>query len=234
VAVRNTRSRRLAGRAPGQSAESGGADPRRPAERLQDHAAIGRLTDDLLPALVAKLGASGLGEIEIREGAWKIRLRRALGGDTAPVPNLGRRVTDRPSRPQPGHTGHGHPPAALEGHLAATGRDGHGSLAAVRPGRQGQPEGADGARSGTHRAMATSPAVGIFQPRPEMRPGTRVRAGDRIGHVDVLGVRQEVASPVDGILGATLVEPGDAVEYGQDLVRIELVSGPAPVGEAGS
>jgi biotin carboxyl carrier protein len=52
--------------------------------------------------------------------------------------------------------------------------------------------------------------------------------------VDVLGVRQEVASPVDGILGATLVEPGDAVEYGQDLVRIELVSAPAPVGEAGS
>ena len=66
-----------------------------------------------------------------------------------------------------------------------------------------------------------------------MRPGTRVRAGDRIGHVDVLGVRQEVASPVDGIVGATLVEPGDAVEYGQDLVRIELVSGPAAVSEAG-
>ena len=61
-----------------------------------------------------------------------------------------------------------------------------------------------------------------------MRPGTRVRAGDRLGDVDMLGVRQEVSSPVDGILGATLVEPGDAVEYGQDLVRIELVSPPAP------
>ena len=231
MAVRNARSRRLATRRPDPSTESGGADPRRLAERLADHAAIGRLSDDLLPALVAKLGASGLGEIEIREGAWKIRLRRAIGSEGGT--NLGRRVTDRPSRPQPGHAGHGHPPAALEGHLAASGRDGHGSLAPVRPGRQGQAESADGGRSGTHRAVATSPAVGIFQPRPEMRPGTRVRAGDRIGHVDVLGVRQEVASPVDGIVGATLVEPGDAVEYGQDLVRIELVSGPASVAEAG-
>jgi biotin carboxyl carrier protein len=67
-----------------------------------------------------------------------------------------------------------------------------------------------------------------------MRPGTRVRAGDRLGDVDMLGVRQEVSSPVDGILGATLVEAGDAVEYGQDLVRIELVSPPAPGVEAGS
>jgi biotin carboxyl carrier protein len=234
VAVRNARSRRLTARHPGATAQSGGADPRRLAERLEDHASIGRLSEDLLPALVAKLGASGLGEIEIREGAWKVRLRRAVDPDAPTGANPGRRATDRPSRPQPGHAGHGHSPAALEGHVAASGRDGHGSLAAGRSGRQGSADGADVARAGVHRAMATSPAVGIFQPRPEMRPGTRVRAGDRIGHVDVLGVRQEVASPVDGILGATLVEPGDAVEYGQDLVRIELVSAPAPVGEAGS
>jgi biotin carboxyl carrier protein len=75
--------------------------------------------------------------------------------------------------------------------------------------------------------IATAPAVGIYQPRPEMRPGTRVRAGDRLGFVDVLGVRQEVVSPVDGIVGATLVDSGDAVEYGQDLVRIELTAAPA-------
>jgi biotin carboxyl carrier protein len=233
VAVRDARSRRVAARPAGPTAATPGADPRGLAERLDDHAAIGRLSDDLLPALAAKLSASGLGEIEVREGSWKVRLRRAIGPDGAAA-SVGRRATDRPSRPQPGHAGHGHPPAALEGHLPASGRDGHGSLAAVGPGRQGAGEGAGGGRSGTHRAVATSPAVGIFQPRPEMRPGTRVRAGDRIGHVDVLGVRQEVASPVDGILGATLVQPGDAVEYGQELVRIELVGGPAPVGEAGS
>ena len=99
---------------------------------------------------------------------------------------------------------------------------GHGTLAPVGPGRLDH-EGGGAGRAGAHRAVATSPAVGIFQPRPEIRPGSKVRSGDRLGHVDVLGVRQDVVSPVDGIVGATLVEPGDAVEYGQDLVRIEMI-----------
>jgi biotin carboxyl carrier protein len=70
--------------------------------------------------------------------------------------------------------------------------------------------------------VATSPAVGIYQPRAEIPAGTRVRAGDRLGAVDMLGVAQEVVAPVDGIVGASLVEPGDAVEYGQELLVIEF------------
>jgi biotin carboxyl carrier protein len=50
-----------------------------------------------------------------------------------------------------------------------------------------------------------------------------VRAGDRLGAVDVLGVPQEVVAPVDGVVGPALVDAGQAVEYGQDLVRIEAV-----------
>ena len=196
--------------------------------RLADHAAIDRLTEELLPALVAKLGASGLGEIEIREGAWKVRLRRPAGSADGVL--HGRRSTDRPSRPQPGHAGHGHAPAAVEGHRAVALRDG-AALTAIGPGRATPEPSRD-----PNRAVATSPAVGIFQPRPEMRPGTRVRAGDRLGFVDVLGVRQEVVSPVDGRVGATVVESGEAVEYGQELVRLELASAPAaaatPAGEA--
>ena len=34
-------------------------------------------------------------------------------------------------------------------------------------------------------------------------------------------------APVNGIVGAGLVESGDAVEYGQELVWIELISTPA-------
>jgi multidrug efflux pump subunit AcrA (membrane-fusion protein) len=49
----------------------------------------------------------------------------------------------------------------------------------------------------------------------------RVRSGDKIGTVDVLGVQQDVVSPVDGIIGSSLAEAGEAVEYGQELVRIE-------------
>ena len=62
------------------------------AGRRADHAAIARLADELLPALVAKLGSTHLGEIEVREGDWHVRLRRPVGTS----PGEGRRSTDRP------------------------------------------------------------------------------------------------------------------------------------------
>lgn len=74
------------------------------------------------------------------------------------------------------------------------------------------------------RAVATSPAVGIYHPRSEARAGTKVRAGDRLGTVDMLGVPQEVVAPTDGLIGASLVDSGEAVEYGQELVVIEFAT----------
>jgi biotin carboxyl carrier protein len=64
--------------------------------------------------------------------------------------------------------------------------------------------------------------VGIFQPRKDLTAGARVRAGDRLGAVDMLGVAQEVVAPMDGVVGTSLVEAGEAVEYGQDLIAIEF------------
>ncbi len=52
------------------------------AERAADHAAIDRLSGELLPALIAKLGATGLGELEVREGGWRVRLRRPADGSS--------------------------------------------------------------------------------------------------------------------------------------------------------
>jgi acetyl/propionyl-CoA carboxylase alpha subunit len=40
----------------------------------------------------------------------------------------------------------------------------------------------------------------------------------------MLGIPQEVVAPADGDVGASLVEPGQAVEYGQELVVIELAA----------
>jgi len=47
----------------------------------------------------------------------------------------------------------------------------------------------------------------------------------------MLGVPQEVVAPTDGIVGATLVESGQAVEYGQELIRIELTGVSASPGQ---
>src|SRR5690348_971815 len=65
---------------------------RTPAQRQADHASLARLSETLVPALVAKLTGTGLGELEVREGDWKIRVRRPVGvAHAAPA-----RRTDRP------------------------------------------------------------------------------------------------------------------------------------------
>lgn len=189
------------------------------AGRLADHAGIARLTEELLPALIAKLSTTQLGELEVREGDWQVRLRRPYGVG----PGEGRRVTDKPSRSQPGHEGHGHGRAAVEGHRAGRGGAGSGSAGA---GAGAPPSGSTGGSSAATSMTASSPAVGIFNPGPRAASGTRVRAGDSLGTVNMLGIPQDIASPADGIVGATLVEAGTAVEYGQDLIRLEL-TGPA-------
>lgn len=188
-------------------------------ERAADHAAIDRLSDELLPALIAKLGATGLGELEVREGAWRVRLRRpadgaATGASTSREWRAGER--ERAARSGAGPTG-AHPLSGLT--PVGPGRDG-GNGAGNRDASTPH----DGRETRDGRMVATSPAVGIFQPRVEARAGTKVRAGDRLGSVDMLGVPQVVVAPADGVVGASLVEPGDAVEYGQELILIEFAS----------
>ena len=80
------------------------------AARRADHEGIARLAEDLLPALVAKLGSTNLGELEVREGDWHVRLRRPFGVG----PGEGRRATDRASRTQPGSSRRDEPPAHEE------------------------------------------------------------------------------------------------------------------------
>jgi len=170
----------------------------------RDHEAIARLADDLLPALIAKLAASGLGEIEVRESGWKARLR---------MPTTAQEPRKAASQPAESHATLGHAPARVTAaaHTRSDERHPVPSEAADEP----------------CRIVAKSPAVGVFQPRRELAVGMRVRAGDRIGTVNVLGVNQDVVSPVDGIIGSSLAEAGEAVEYGQELVRIELPERPA-------
>lgn len=189
--------------------------PRSVAERTADHAAIADSIDELLPALIAKLGATGLAELEVREDALRVRLRRPV---EVPVTH-DRRAGDRGSRDRSRGSAGGAGSAQIAG------------LTPVGPGRDGHHDGRDVRSAGdghVHRedmrAIATSPAVGIFHPASQAHAGTRVRAGDRLGTVDMLGVPQEVVAPTDGLIGASLVEPGDAVEYGQELVVIEFPS----------
>jgi biotin carboxyl carrier protein len=210
------------------------APERTPEERQADHAAIDRLADELLPALVAKLGASGLGELDVREGSWRVRLRMPGDGRAA------RRAAGpgRASARLESHAATAVHPATASGGPGAT-ASGGAATATSSAGTAAAAAASDRATGGADpdlvspapdaaltRAVATSPAVGFFRPRPELAVGARVRAGDRIGSIDVLGVPHELVAPADGMVGATIVEPGDPVEYGQPLVEIELLDEP--------
>src|SRR4029077_17777847 len=102
---------------------------------------IDGLTKELLPALMAKLSATGLGELEVREGAWRVRLRRPADGGVRD-----KRAADRAARAAAGH----HAPVPTTQ-----------ALTPVGPGRDGR-DGTAGAGT-DRRVVATSPAVGIFQ-----------------------------------------------------------------------
>lgn len=66
--------------------------------------ALGRVADEVLPSLVARLAVSTLGELEVRHGDWHVRVRRAAqGGQVAASV-----VTTTPSR---GHADAGTPSA---------------------------------------------------------------------------------------------------------------------------
>jgi len=149
-----------------------------------ERATIARLADEVVPMLIERLAKSDLGELEVRQDGWRIRLRRGQG----------ELATD-------GHAGPAqvpHKPSAV-----AHASDPH-------PPRREPP-----------RGQVTSPAVGYFVPRDGVAVGSRLRAGDLIGAVDVLGVRQEVVSPIDGVLKVLEAESGQAVEYGQPIGRVE-------------
>jgi acetyl-CoA carboxylase biotin carboxyl carrier protein len=173
---------------------------RTPAQRQADHASLARLSESLVPALVQKLSSSGLGELEVREGDWRIRLRRS-----APASPAAPRRTDRPR---------------LGSHVDrdALGREATSTSATAAAAPRLVAAGEDPS-AGQRRTIVTSPAVGVF--RAEKGTGTRVRSGDRIASVDLLGIGQDVTSPIDGIVVQVFAQEGEAVEYGEDVAAVE-------------
>ncbi len=79
----------------------------------------------------------------------------------------------------------------------------------------------------TDHQAATSTAVGYFALKAGLAVGHRVARGDVLGWVDVLGVRKEIVSPADGVISRFVTEPGDPVEYGQELVALLATTAPA-------
>lgn len=163
---------------------------------------IARLADDLLPTLITRLSASALGELEVRKGGWRVRLRRraadSVDSADSRTAEFGGRAPERR-------------PVRLDGMRPAA-----ESVAATQSetATHGEPD----------RGVVRAPAVGYYLPLADVTVGLSLRGGDLLGHVDVLGVRVDVVVPTDGRYARALAESGEAVEYGQPLARLEAES----------
>lgn len=70
-----------------------------------------------------------------------------------------------------------------------------------------------------------APLVGYYQPaEPPLEVGKEVREGDIVAVISALGLANDLESAVTGAVVEVLVKPGDSVEYGQVLARVEANS----------
>jgi biotin carboxyl carrier protein len=159
------------------------------------------LVERLVPGLAERL-RGGVDEIEMARDGWRVRVRRnGTAPTSSPAGSAGSAAHAGSNGATPAGSGAAHGPQLP--HLRPA--HAHHVPRPVTPGR----------------VVATAPAVGVFMPRGDVALGSRVRAGDRLGIVDLLGVPQDVVAPADGVFTASLVEPGEGVEYGQELLVIE-------------
>jgi acetyl-CoA carboxylase biotin carboxyl carrier protein len=76
-----------------------------------------------------------------------------------------------------------------------------------------------------------APLVGIFHKatKPKAKPlvavGDRVKAGQHVGAIESLNVINEVEAPTAGRIVEILVQEGQPVEYGQQLMTIDSTEG---------
>lgn len=189
-------------------------EPRLPTEVDAGAEAITRVAQDVVPALISRLAASELGELEVAQHGWRVRLRRDVSARAVPGDGRGRAAAGHTGQ-HAGHTGQ-HPGSHGPAHPSGT-HAGSGHSAAANAASQA----AAVSRSAVVRRAAVAPAVGYFAPREGLAKGQAVRSGDLLGAIDVLGVTQPVLAPTDGVVGRILASVGEAVEYGQELVRVD-------------
>lgn len=113
---------------------------------------------------------------------------------------------------------HGYAEVELgEGEASFTARLAKGAKPKAAP--SAGPSAAPTAEAGPKDVRST--LVGYYRaPKEPLEVGRTIRKGDPVGMVEALGIVTEVTSKVEGEIVEVLVEPGQAVEYGQPLARV--------------
>jgi acetyl-CoA carboxylase biotin carboxyl carrier protein len=201
--------------APGDATLTGGA----PLPAGSDAAATFEgLAEDLLPALIARLESSTLGEVEVHTADWRVRLRKAAGGAGRAAAAV--TVAGAPGAAGgPATAGHDHgAPFAHE--LAATGTHLASAAAALAGGGTGAGTAAAGSRGGA--AVAA----------PHLPVPTRVLAGAtgpgtaaplHPGPVETATVHVAISPAVGFLVVRDGYGPGRAVRAGEVVGHVDCL-----------
>lgn len=150
-----------------------------------------------LKKLIDLVQDSGIAELEITEGEEKVRITRAVAGQTVysgmpmmPPGMMPLHYPQQTAAATPASVVEATEPAAPEGH------------------------------------MVKSPMVGTFYrtPSPNAKPfvevGQTVKAGDTLCIIEAMKLMNEIEADESGVIKAILIENGQPVEYGEPLFII--------------
>jgi biotin carboxyl carrier protein len=84
------------------------------------------------------------------------------------------------------------------------------------------PEGEAEAEPAAERHVVRAGMVGIYRaPKKQLRPGDVVAEESVLGNIDSMRILNPIVAHQSGYVVTTLVEDGDAVEYGQELFILD-------------
>lgn len=164
--------------------------------RLQTDLGIHGLTEEILPALIARLRASRLAELEVRTADWRVRLRRDLRSTRRATSVAGVDGT-APSDADDAGSGITRSPAV--GYFSPLPQLSVGQLV-----QAGDPLGSVDVLGIAQDVL--SPAGGIVRALLA-EPGQAVEYGQPLVEIDVLAVELEDIDAAVGEVGATTSEP---------------------------
>lgn len=164
---------------------------------MPDSSVSSGLSLEQVKDLLAAFDASEAAELSLKQGDFKLRLRKP-GAVAAPVV---------PFHTAPALTAS--PPSAIAAPAASATVAPHGDAGAARS------------------LVVESPMVGVFyrSPAPESPPfvqvGDKVSAGQTVCIIEAMKLMNEIEAEHAGRVVKILVQNGEAVEYGQPLLEIQ-------------
>jgi len=68
--------------------------------------------------------------------------------------------------------------------------------------------------------VVKSTVVGLYHNTAEFKDGDYVQSGQKMGYIDIMGIKKDILAPVNGVIVNINIEDNSGVEYGEPLFSI--------------